>query len=77
MGKLLEQDRKKAYNYIKQSAESGVGRAQALLGLIYCTNEFIQIDYRQAEIWIEKALDSGYSDIKVYLKWRKVTMQCI
>ena len=58
---------KQAFNYYKNSADSGYAPAQCVTGLLYAANK----NYKQAEFYFSQAATQGELDAQRYLNYLK------
>lgn len=54
---------------ITQSAESGNTEAQHQLGMIYANSNGVELDYKEAFKWLEKAAENNHSQAMRTLSW--------
>jgi len=67
MGNEVDKNKKKAFRWIKKSAESGHKKAQYNLGYLYKNGDGVGKDYDQFLSWLTKSAENGYPKAQLKL----------
>ncbi|MET0268568.1 MAG: tetratricopeptide repeat protein [Duganella sp.] len=62
MGRGVEQDYQKAFQWHRKAAEQGKADAQYVVGAMYYTGNTVIQDHKQAVVWFRKAAEQGHAD---------------
>ena len=66
-GEDVQKDKKKAFYWIRKSAEGGDQDAQNYLGILYFASEVVKQDIKKAIYWYRKAADQGQKSAQHFL----------